>query len=263
MLRVALAATVAGLVPSASGVELTPENWDEKTAGKSVLFLKFYAPSCGPCQKMKPAWDKLMEEFADSPTLVGDVDCTAGGKPLCEKSEIGEYDYPTLKFGNPFGNPSEFKDYRGGMTFDDFKKFAGSFRPTCGPGEHLELCDVETKAKIEAYTKMSVSKIDGKIWKATKDYEEEMPLMKKVSAYLKKQDLAEDNLGPTCGPGENLELCDAETERKIGLYMIMGQSDKLVMKVLKIMKVYDEEIPLMKQVSAYLKKQAGLGSQEL
>ena len=62
------------LIASASAVELTPETWDEKTAGKSV-FVKFFAPWCGHCKKMKPAWDSLMEEFEDSDTgLVADVD---------------------------------------------------------------------------------------------------------------------------------------------------------------------------------------------
>ena len=35
---------------------------------------------------MKPDWDKLAEEFADSQKVViADVDCTASGKALCEK----------------------------------------------------------------------------------------------------------------------------------------------------------------------------------
>ena len=35
---------------------------------------------------MKPDWDALGDEYADSKTvIIGDVDCTAAGKPLCEK----------------------------------------------------------------------------------------------------------------------------------------------------------------------------------
>merc|ERR1719424_1454380 len=38
---------------------------------------------------MKPAWDKLAKEFADSTTAgVFDVDCTAAGKPLCSPANI-------------------------------------------------------------------------------------------------------------------------------------------------------------------------------
>jgi hypothetical protein len=38
---------------------------------------------------MKPAWDKLGDEFAaSSSVLIGDVDCTASGEELCTKFEI-------------------------------------------------------------------------------------------------------------------------------------------------------------------------------
>ena len=58
---------------------------------------------------MKPDWDKLSAEFADSKTVViADVDCTAGGKSLCE--EIGVRGYPTIKFGDPHN----LEDYKGG-----------------------------------------------------------------------------------------------------------------------------------------------------
>ena len=38
---------------------------------------------------MKPDWDALGDEYADSKTvIIGDVDCTAAGKPLCEKLSL-------------------------------------------------------------------------------------------------------------------------------------------------------------------------------
>ena len=56
---------------------------------------------------MKPDWDKLMEEFADSATqLVADVDCTAEGKPLCDAH--GVKGFPTIKWGDP----SDLQDYQ-------------------------------------------------------------------------------------------------------------------------------------------------------
>jgi hypothetical protein len=125
-----------------------------------------------------------MDDFKDSPTaLVGDVDCTTEGQPLCEKHEVKGY--PTIKWGEV----GDLKDYQGGRSYDDFKKFAEeNLGPTCGPGENLELCDAETKPKIEAYAKMSAGKLEGKVRKAVKDFEVEMPIMKKVLAYLKKQE---------------------------------------------------------------------------
>mmetsp|Transcript_106617 Transcript_106617/g.267248 ORF Transcript_106617/g.267248 Transcript_106617/m.267248 type:complete len:127 (+) Transcript_106617:234-614(+) len=126
-----------------------------------------------------------MDDFKDSPTaLVADVDCTAGGESLCSKHEVGGY--PTIKYGDP----AELKDYNGGRSYDDLKKFASeNLGPTCGPGENLELCDAKTKAKIEGFVSMSIDKLDGKIRKATKDFEVELPIMKKALAYVKKSDL--------------------------------------------------------------------------
>jgi len=38
---------------------------------------------------MKPAWDKLMKAFEGKDgVLVADVDCTAGGKFLCDSKDV-------------------------------------------------------------------------------------------------------------------------------------------------------------------------------
>mmetsp|Transcript_66200 Transcript_66200/g.191058 ORF Transcript_66200/g.191058 Transcript_66200/m.191058 type:complete len:132 (-) Transcript_66200:6-401(-) len=124
-----------------------------------------------------------MADFQDSPkALVADVDCTAEGKDLCEKFEVRGY--PTIKYGDP----DEMKDYQGGRSYEDLKKFADeNLGPTCGPGENIELCDEETRKRIEAYVKMSVGKLEGKIRNTIKNFEVELPIMKKVVAHLKSE----------------------------------------------------------------------------
>jgi hypothetical protein len=123
-----------------------------------------------------------MEDFKDSPTsLVGDVDCTADGKELCEKNGVSGY--PTIKHGDP----GDLKDYNGGRSYEDLKKFADeSLGPSCGP-TNLDLCDEATKTKLESFMKMSSGKLEGKIRNAQKALEEEVPVMKKVLAHLKKE----------------------------------------------------------------------------
>mmetsp|Transcript_61595 Transcript_61595/g.107100 ORF Transcript_61595/g.107100 Transcript_61595/m.107100 type:complete len:136 (-) Transcript_61595:223-630(-) len=133
---------------------------------------------------MKPDWDKLIGDFAESPTsLVADVDCTTdGGKDLCEKH--GVRGYPTIKYGDP----SDLKDYNGGRSYDALKKFADeNLGPTCGPA-NMDLCDDETKVKIEKYLKMSIDKLVGKSRMAVKTLEEDVPLMKKVLASMKPKE---------------------------------------------------------------------------
>lgn len=61
---------------------------------------------------MKPAWDQLGSEYADSTSvLIGDADCTASGKSLCEEYDIKGY--PTIKYFSSETGPSG-ADYSGG-----------------------------------------------------------------------------------------------------------------------------------------------------
>lgn len=175
-----LSSLLATFIGGVSAIELTVETWDLHTAGKSVL-IKFLAPWWGHCKSMKPAWDKLMEEFKDSKTsLVADVDCTAAGKPLCDKHSV--QGFPTIKYGDP----GELKDYQGGRDFDSLKKFASeNLGPMCGPA-NLDLCDEKSKKQYEKFLAMSTDKLDTKIRMAVKAYEEDMPMMKKSLAHLKK-----------------------------------------------------------------------------
>jgi len=113
---------------------------------------------------MKPDWDKLMGEFKDSASvLVGDVDCTAGGKSLCDT--VGVRGYPTIKHGDP----NDLQDYKGGRDFAALKKFADGLGPTCSPA-NLDLCDDAKKKQIEEFTALGATKREAMI----KEKEEEM-----------------------------------------------------------------------------------------
>jgi len=139
----------------AVAIDLTQDNYEAETAGKSVL-LKLYAPWCGHCKKLKPDWDKLMAQFDGNPTqLVGDVDCTSdGGKPLCDAN--GVKGYPTLKWGDP----NDLQDYQGGRTLEDLTKFAEeNLKPLCSVA-NLDLCDAEKKADIEKYLAMPAADME-------------------------------------------------------------------------------------------------------
>lgn len=69
---------------------------------------------------MKPDWDKLSSQYADSSSvIVADVDCTVE-KDLC--SRFGVSGYPTIKyFTDETG--AEGKAYSQGRTFDALAKF--------------------------------------------------------------------------------------------------------------------------------------------
>jgi protein disulfide-isomerase A6 len=111
---------------------------------------------------MKPAWDKLGNEFKDSKTvLIADVDCTDDkAKDVCSK--YGVRGYPTIKYFTG-STAADGDKYEGGRDFESLKKFADeNLGPSCGP-DNLDLCTDEQKAKIEEVQKMSKEDRDAAI----------------------------------------------------------------------------------------------------
>lgn len=138
--------------------ELTPSNWDELVvkSGKNS-FVKFFAPWCGHCKKMKPDWDKLGEQYgSESNILIGDVDCTGSGKELCETH--GVEGFPTLK---SFWRTSS-EDYSGSRDYVALKTFSDNMKPMCAP-DFMENCSDEQKVKIETLQKLGSSELKQKL----------------------------------------------------------------------------------------------------
>jgi len=103
---------------------------------------------------MKPDWDSLGSTYADSKTvLIADVDCTAAGKPLCDK--FGVKGYPTIKYFNPPDEDGE--DYKGGRDLPALKKFVET---ELGPGcsaDTKENCSAEQLKELQTYMEMDAS----------------------------------------------------------------------------------------------------------
>jgi len=114
---------------------------------------------------MKPDWDKLMKEFkGHASVLVADVDCTAGGKDLCET--VGVQGFPSIKHGDP----NNLEDYEGGRDLKALQTFAKeNLGPTCSPA-NLDLCDDDKKTQINEFMAMSVDDLKA----AIKEKDDEM-----------------------------------------------------------------------------------------
>uniref|UniRef100_A0A6U4J0F9 Thioredoxin domain-containing protein n=1 Tax=Hemiselmis andersenii TaxID=464988 RepID=A0A6U4J0F9_HEMAN len=91
----------------ASGpVDLTPENFNEKTQNSKAAFVKFMAPWCGHCQTMAKPWNdlatKIHTEYND--VTIGTINCDTQ-KEFCAMFEIQSL--PTLLL---MKNPEAFED---------------------------------------------------------------------------------------------------------------------------------------------------------
>jgi len=136
---------------------------------------------------MKPDWDKLMKEYEGSAdALVGDVDCTADGKDLCETH--GVEGFPTLKWGDP----SDLQAYEGGRDLKELKKFAkSSLKPQCSP-KNLDLCDGEKKKEIEKFMAMDPKALSDAIDEKVKEQSDtEEKFKKEVEALQAKYESLE------------------------------------------------------------------------
>merc|ERR1711937_658750 len=90
-------------------VNLTPSNFSEKVTKSDELWLvEFYAPWCGHCKSLTPAWKQAAEEL-DGVFNVGAVDAD---KHRSLGGQFGVQGFPTIKI---FGaNKKSPKDYKGG-----------------------------------------------------------------------------------------------------------------------------------------------------
>jgi len=80
---------------AANVVELSDETFEAKTAEVDLALVKFFAPWCGHCKQMAPAWQEAADALADNDkVMIANVDCTEN-RDLCSKFEVRGY--PTLK----------------------------------------------------------------------------------------------------------------------------------------------------------------------
>ena len=130
---------------------------------------------------MKPDWDSLGSTYADSKTvLIADVDCTAAGKPLCDK--FGVKGYPTIKYFNPPDEDGE--DYKGGRDLPALKKFVET---ELGPGcsaDTKENCSAEQLKELQTYMEMDASERATKVKQSPRQTETAAPPLKRARSIL-------------------------------------------------------------------------------
>ncbi|KAJ2162348.1 hypothetical protein GGF46_000712 [Coemansia sp. RSA 552] len=127
------AGNVAGMYDSSSAVkQLTSANFDsvlDKTA--QPTFVKFYAPWCGHCQKLEPAYQRAAARTQGMAKFYA-VDCDEEvNKPLCARYNVRGF--PTLKVFSEKRTKRGSRrsvDYPGARKASAMAKFARSMLPS-------------------------------------------------------------------------------------------------------------------------------------
>ncbi len=145
------------IAASSKLTEITTASWENVVVDSTKhVFIKFYAPWCGHCKKMKPDWEKLAETYESSESVViASVDCTSDdSKALCKDVK----GFPTLKtFWGQLETP-----YTGGRNYEALKQHVDELKPPCTPG-FLESCTDQEKEAIEKLLGTGIEELTSQI----------------------------------------------------------------------------------------------------
>jgi len=109
------------------GLHILTSDSFASTVGKGDTFIKFYAPWCGHCIKLAPAWDELAKAFeADSNVKIAKIDCTEH-QSVCQENDVRGY--PTLAY---FRNGKKVENYKGARNLADLKDYINTNKGGAG-----------------------------------------------------------------------------------------------------------------------------------
>uniref|UniRef100_A0A182J3K1 Thioredoxin domain-containing protein n=1 Tax=Anopheles atroparvus TaxID=41427 RepID=A0A182J3K1_ANOAO len=133
--------------PASPLLELTEDTF-AKHISSGKHFVKFYAPWCGHCTKLAPAWEELARSLEHERDLrVSKIDCTQY-RPICTDFEVKGY--PTLLW---IEDGKKIEKYTGPRSHDDLKayvaKMAGGLTASGETGGE----DAAAAAKLEGADK--------------------------------------------------------------------------------------------------------------
>ena len=102
-------------------VDLTSSTFAKKVkASEEHWMVEFYAPWCGHCKNLKPAWISAAKELKGEVNF-GAVNCDdASNRDLC--SEYGVQGFPTLKYLEPNKEAAKYSGMRDAKTIIDFAR---------------------------------------------------------------------------------------------------------------------------------------------
>mmetsp|Transcript_38488 Transcript_38488/g.108780 ORF Transcript_38488/g.108780 Transcript_38488/m.108780 type:complete len:289 (-) Transcript_38488:220-1086(-) len=106
-------------------LRLNTKNFADHVAGEVSVFVKFYAPWCGHCKKVAPAWMELAMKVLDEPalkyrTVIAEVNADEETELA---KEMGVQGYPTFIHFPPNNSSQLPQQYEGAHTVPEFLNF--------------------------------------------------------------------------------------------------------------------------------------------
>ena len=107
----------ADSAPKGQVVVLTDKTFKSQLApSEQITLVKFFAPWCGHCKSMAPAWvDLAKDQEDDESIMIAEVDCTTDSATCTDNGVKG---YPTIK---AFKGTEEIEKYAGARNIAGFK----------------------------------------------------------------------------------------------------------------------------------------------
>ncbi|KAI8579575.1 hypothetical protein K450DRAFT_241645 [Umbelopsis ramanniana AG] len=133
-------------------VQLTAKNFNEEVMNNGHLVaVEFYAPWCGHCQRLAPAWKKAAANLGGL-VKVAAIDCDEDqNKPIC--SQYGIQGFPTIKTFSPRADKSKkgnksVGDYQGPREAKPIVDYLLSVQPSNVRFVKGDAADVKSKKSI-------------------------------------------------------------------------------------------------------------------
>uniref|UniRef100_A0A8R1DPK3 Thioredoxin domain-containing protein n=1 Tax=Caenorhabditis japonica TaxID=281687 RepID=A0A8R1DPK3_CAEJA len=115
-------------------IELTDSNFESLVLNsKDAWMVEFFAPWCGHCKNLEPAWKKAAKQMGGT-VKFGALDATIH-KSISDKFNIRGF--PTIKFFAPGSSVKDGEDYHGGRSSNDLVAYAESKFATVAPPPEL------------------------------------------------------------------------------------------------------------------------------
>jgi len=112
-------------------LDLTDNTFKAQLKHSKLIFVKFYAPWCGHCKKLAPAWTDLAQAVADQDVAIAKVDCTQHRQTCTDNGVRG---YPTLKL---FRDGAVVNEYKGPRALGNLLNFINVYTGVAGGHDEL------------------------------------------------------------------------------------------------------------------------------